>query len=59
MQKLIPWIASALVAVGSFFAGTSDIGESVQTVLDKDKAKAQCIALLEGDFPETVPAVTE
>lgn len=50
MQKIIvkfaPYIMSLVIAVMSFFTGMSDVGESVQIALDKDKAIAQAAEII-------------
>lgn len=47
MKKLVPFIAAAAVAAGSYFAAGTPVGEALQIAFDADKAKAACVQLLE------------
>lgn len=50
MKKILPYIAAVLIAAGAFFTGSvTDFGDALDVALDKEKAKAECIKLLEGN----------
>lgn len=56
MQKFIPYILAIILAAGAYFTGSS-VNDSIGIALDKEKTKAACIELLEGEADESVPAI--
>lgn len=48
--KLIPLAAALVIAVAGFFTGSiTDVGEAIDVALNKEKAIAECKALIEGE----------
>ena len=47
MKQFIPYIAGAVIAAASFFAGSvTDIGQAIQLAFDKEQAAIECAKLL-------------
>ncbi len=61
IARFAPYFLSVFIAILGFFSGaTTDIGESLQIALDKDKALAQAVEILnETPKAEIVEAVKE
>lgn len=51
VQVFGKFILAAVIAALGFFGGTTDLGQSVQVALNKDKAIAQAVDILNDTTP--------
>jgi len=50
LKILLPYVVSGLIALGAFFTGSvTGVGDAFDIALNKDKAIAECKALIEGE----------
>lgn len=55
-KSLIALAAGAVVALGSFFAFDVPVTDALAIATDKEKAKAACARLIDGEGAETATA---